>query len=1257
MPRLPFTQGIEMEVQVVDGRGRLLRGAPLLQTWKHLMENALRNLQRAAANAPPEVAGKLLGVSFKEKERRGKRLPYIVASYKTPQGSIEVDVFGPDPNVSQITWILELVTPPCDSMEELYWWIRTLYSVAYASLPSGCSLISIGFNPLEEEYRSGVTFGDHYHIGGMRRQDIPAIYNMIRAFVPHMIALTANSPFIKEGVTGVVRVQKRGKTAILGKDCVRDIRLKYNTSQVGPVDKNHYIPYLESLDRRLFDRVVMREPPDDRYVDVFPFTDYGTIEVRVFDSQFSVARRLALVALLQALAFKAVKLSSSGGKVPNVSSSVLVENREKAILYALLGKFFPDRGLQGRAASLYNASPSGTPYTKLFEAARGMLEYVREEVEELGLQEYLKPFLVSIYGSKRLEPPCSPADYLLYLYDASGGNMSSVVRSLMEITHKYCTGPGDPVIEAFGEAEVEVAEKPPPAVKVSMKAETSASIVVAGEKIPFTVEVEGEKDVEATLIVKVVLAERDEALQAAIKNVKLKEGRPVKVTGSQLPLTIPLKAFQGVKTCRLKFTLKGEGLEACEAETRTFRAIATPNVKITAETPPKTITKGEKRELKVRVENKTPEFKGEYQVVVLAEKPGKTTQLITRRVSLPAVVSVPLLSSAEEQYSLRVQVSYMGEQVAEHKTPPIKVEKKVEKPAKPAKPAKPVAAVKAPAEVAVAKVVKPAAPPTIAPRRTEAVTVKVEEAKPNVRVVTTFTPPAQVKQAKPETSRVSASAPATPKPPARVQPKAPASRAPSSVKPSKPARPLKSPARSLPTEAKRRTSKPKTKAAPAGVRVSKTVDVSHVSLKPRVSVSGDVLNSIVKWGETCKAVFEVRNLNPEVVGPFFVEVILEGEEEKLLDYRELTVKQFEKLTYKVKAGGDVGGERFALRCRILYGEEVLAECKTRSVQVSSLPVKDAVKVVGVDYPKEVAASSTIIVKFKVDVRGVVKPVKLAVSAVTDTTAMREYVVGEGKHILPIAVKAWREEGKHELKVSLDVEGTKLYRKELAVRVLHRPPATASIALESKTPHAGSQIKYSLKIKSSEEQQVEVKGVIQLFTLQGELEAEDKVVLKLKPRGEAEARGKIEAHPWITGKHTYLQATLQVKAQKGLCTITEISPLITVTPPPSPLVKVTITKIPSTVKEEQKVKLTINVKKKIPAPIRVNLTATTPTSTQKVWSGKIKQQEKTITVTWKTPRTPNPTSIQLKTEVYAEGKLLPPEVVQAPMQEIKLTKTT
>ena len=137
-----------MEVQVVDEKGRLLQGGRLVRVWDHLMKNAANILQKTVSKEKGlDFTSKILGVTLKEKERRGRRLPYVVVSYKTDKGRIDVDVFGPDPNVSQITWILELVTPPCESMEELSWWIKTLYKVAFAALPRGYNLISIGFMP------------------------------------------------------------------------------------------------------------------------------------------------------------------------------------------------------------------------------------------------------------------------------------------------------------------------------------------------------------------------------------------------------------------------------------------------------------------------------------------------------------------------------------------------------------------------------------------------------------------------------------------------------------------------------------------------------------------------------------------------------------------------------------------------------------------------------------------------------------------------------------------------------------------------------------------------------------------------------------------------------------------------------------------------------------------------------------------------------------------------------------------------------
>ncbi|MEM2112506.1 MAG: glutamate-cysteine ligase family protein, partial [Candidatus Bathyarchaeia archaeon] len=508
--RLPFTQGVEIELQIVDQSGALLQGQRLIKIWEQLLKRAGAVFQKTVLDgAPSIVKEKLVRVGRMDRERQGRRLPYIVVSYRMPGGKpIEICSFGPDPNVSQVTWILELVTPPCESMEELGWWIKSLYQVALDSLPSGLGIISIGFNPRETEYRSGVTFGDHYHIGIPDTKNRLAAYNLLRCFIPHLIALSVNSPFINEAPTGNVKVKKAPKFFILSQNSVRSLRLSFNKGQMGPVDKSHYIPYLERFDRKLFDRIINRESPDDKFVDMWPFTDYGTIEIRVFDTQFSVARRLAIIAIIQALAYKAIKLVKSGQKLPAVKSEVLVDTREKAVEFGLFGKFFADESLSGpdkQFAKYYNYNPdSGKPNTKLFEAVQSMLKYIQDEIEELGFQEYLKPILASVIGTHQLEPPCSPADYLLYLYQSSGGDFGRVTSNLVKITEDFCTNfTEDPITKLFGAPEIKAVAEHVSTVTSAVKptstverVETAAlsvrgsgsvesKLIVAEQRIPF----------------------------------------------------------------------------------------------------------------------------------------------------------------------------------------------------------------------------------------------------------------------------------------------------------------------------------------------------------------------------------------------------------------------------------------------------------------------------------------------------------------------------------------------------------------------------------------------------------------------------------------------------------------------------------------------------------------------------------------------------------------------------------------------------
>lgn len=74
-------------------------------------------------------------------------------------------------------------------------------------------------------------------------------------------------------------------------------------------DPKHYIPYLSESDQNAqeyFLEVVQKNSMEDgRFQDLFPFTDWGTLEVRICDAQISICRRIGLCLLIQAMCYKA----------------------------------------------------------------------------------------------------------------------------------------------------------------------------------------------------------------------------------------------------------------------------------------------------------------------------------------------------------------------------------------------------------------------------------------------------------------------------------------------------------------------------------------------------------------------------------------------------------------------------------------------------------------------------------------------------------------------------------------------------------------------------------------------------------------------------------------------------------------------------------------------------------------------------------------------------------------------------------------
>ena len=445
--QLPFPHGIEVELQVIMRDGNWFRGEEILEVFDRLVSSAKNLLdKRIRAAGVPSVRSKYRHSSQTEEGERGSR---IVVNYEDPAGEAkEYTVIGHDPNVTSLTWILEVATPPCTTLEELAWWVQTLIAISYDALPKDMRvlLISTGLNPTQE-YMRNLSFGEHHHILSPEVEESSrlAVYNMIRNFTPHLIAMSVNSPFESKKPTDEINIDSEGRTR--APRCKRSIRLLKNTTQMGPTNEFELIPYMKEPDKESFAKHVNRSFA--RMVDMYPFTDYGTIEVRVFDTQLSVPRRVGIALILQALALKAIRMSAKGLPIPDMGAKSIAANRASAVAAGLWGPFHSGEDMKSpEFMEIYNhpVNDDGTLDSTrrnrfMGDAVASMLYLIRDELEDMRAidNQFMQPLMVSVFGSEFVEPRTTCADYQLDVYAKSEQNMVTLLGRLGSITRECCT--------------------------------------------------------------------------------------------------------------------------------------------------------------------------------------------------------------------------------------------------------------------------------------------------------------------------------------------------------------------------------------------------------------------------------------------------------------------------------------------------------------------------------------------------------------------------------------------------------------------------------------------------------------------------------------------------------------------------------------------------------------------------------------------------------------------------------------------------
>ncbi len=206
--------------------------------------------------------------------------------------------------------------------------------------------------------RSLLVFGMHIHIGIANREVQIQLMNEMRYFMPHILAISSNSPFWEGQDTGLKSFRSKiferfPRTAL------PDIFTDWSEYQ-------HYV-----------DLLVKTGSIDNAkkiWWDIRPHPFFPTLEIRICDLPMRIDETVAITALCQAVAAKLFSLYEQNLSFRQYRRSLLMENKWRAVRYGLDGKLID----WGRQVEL--------PARDLIME---LLEFVDDVVDDLGCRDEL----------------------------------------------------------------------------------------------------------------------------------------------------------------------------------------------------------------------------------------------------------------------------------------------------------------------------------------------------------------------------------------------------------------------------------------------------------------------------------------------------------------------------------------------------------------------------------------------------------------------------------------------------------------------------------------------------------------------------------------------------------------------------------------------------------------------------------------------------------------------------------------------------
>src|ERR1700757_236498 len=283
--------------------------------------------------------------------------------------------------------IVETGTKICENVSELRLEMhRTRSELVLAAESTGLRVAAAGTHPFSswidqvispgERYqhiveemgqlaRSLLIFGMHVHIAMPDKQTTIDMMNMVRYFLPHLLALSTSSPFWMGRNTGL----KSFRTTVFRRFPRTGVPEQFDSWSA----YENFINLLIKLNCIDNDKKI--------WWDVRPHPTYGTLEFRMFDTATRVEEAVAIAALTQAIVVKLYRLYTSNMGWRTYHRALIEENKWRAARYGIEGKMI-DFGKEAEV-----------PMRSLIPELLELVDDVLDDLGSRGAVEYIHTIL------------------------------------------------------------------------------------------------------------------------------------------------------------------------------------------------------------------------------------------------------------------------------------------------------------------------------------------------------------------------------------------------------------------------------------------------------------------------------------------------------------------------------------------------------------------------------------------------------------------------------------------------------------------------------------------------------------------------------------------------------------------------------------------------------------------------------------------------------------------------------------------------